>query len=143
MLLYMLFFILCGMLLGLVLLTLNFELLLQKSLAICLFCWEKSVVQFLLHHHLLCHRPRNRQTTLLYSTTLAFIIFLSVSSSTHIQATSYQSLQSIGASMVVRFPYFISMHNNPNLLLAFERVAIQDPHVESFGWISHELGTIQ
>ena len=74
--------LLIGMLLGLVLLTSNFqplvERILLKSLFLILF-WEGGAMRRIILKNLLAHRRRNKKTATMFSFGLGFLIFLSVS----------------------------------------------------------------
>ena len=72
------FFILMGMLLGLVLLAMNAQRILEVILTyLCLF-WEKKSMRKLVLNNLMAHKMRNRLTAIIYSLALGFIIFLIV-----------------------------------------------------------------
>lgn len=113
------FFIILGMLLGcghlssffffnthhphsLVLLALNLQPLLERYFAKLVFFWENVGVRALLVKNMIAHRRRNRKTTLMYSLSLAFIIFITVSY--ELQATSfiYSEQQSHGGYIALQ-----------------------------------------
>ena len=73
------FFILLGMLLGLSLLALNVQRLLEIGLTYLLFFWEKESMKLMILKYLTAHKLRNRLTSIIYSLALGFIIFLIVS----------------------------------------------------------------
>jgi hypothetical protein len=72
------FFILLGMLLGLCLLAINFQRILEVALVyICLF-YETTSMRKLVLKNLTAHKTRNKLTALIYALSLGFIIFLIV-----------------------------------------------------------------
>lgn len=94
--------LLCGMLLGMVVLSLNVATLLQRGLGLLLVSWwESDIVGVLLGKHLVAHQSRHRKTVVVFSVSIAFIIFLSVSYSIQIDETRYQALQQNGADLLV------------------------------------------
>lgn len=65
-------------LIGLVVLTLNIEFVFERIIAYVFLCWETKAVKFIALKNLTAHRIRNRKTTLLFSITLSFIVFINV-----------------------------------------------------------------
>jgi hypothetical protein len=59
-------------------LALNVEFLLERLLAVAFLFWEARAVKTLAVKNLGAHRMRNRKTTLLFSISLAFIVFVNV-----------------------------------------------------------------
>ena len=100
-LLWIFFGILLGMLFGLVLLTLNLEHLLERLLTSVFLCWENEAVRVMLIKNLVAHRPRNRKTTLMYSMSLAFIIWMTVSVDLQIRSISAQVSVAFGGDLVI------------------------------------------
>mmetsp|Transcript_844 Transcript_844/g.2906 ORF Transcript_844/g.2906 Transcript_844/m.2906 type:complete len:1061 (-) Transcript_844:73-3255(-) len=100
-LLYMFFGILLGMLLGLVLLSLNLENIVEATLAFLFFFWDNAAIQALVLKNLIAHRLRNRKTTIMYSLSLGFIIFIAVSFRLQITTFQYQELQKAGGRIYV------------------------------------------
>ena len=77
--LYLLFILLLLILFGCVILALTLEAPFSRLLALVFFFWERAAIRSLLAKNLVAHRLRNRKTTMMYSLSLAFIIYLSVS----------------------------------------------------------------
>lgn len=67
------FFLLLGMILGLVVLSLNLENILQKLLIWIFFFWESTFVRLLVTKNLVAHRIRNRKTSIVYA--LSLVLF--------------------------------------------------------------------
>lgn len=72
------FFILIGMILGLVLLAFNFQRIFEIVTAKILFFWERKSMQRLMIKNLTAHRKKNQLTAIIYSLTLGTIIFIIV-----------------------------------------------------------------
>ena len=101
-LLFFIFFaILLGMLAGLVLLSLNFERVVETFVSYLFLFWEESIVFTLIQKNLSAHRPRNRKTTLMYALSLGFIIFITVAFSIQLTSIEYQAMRTIGAGIRV------------------------------------------
>lgn len=94
-------FLLLGMLLGLVMLALNAEHLLEKAIVIACIWWESPAIRSIVIKNLVAHRSRNRKTTIMYALSLGFIIFVNVAY--NIEVSTFQSfqLQRHGAYFVV------------------------------------------
>jgi ABC-type antimicrobial peptide transport system permease subunit len=96
------FFILGGMLLGLALLSVNLQRLLEQFVVAVFLWWDKSAIRELVKKNLVAHRLRNQKTTIMYSLSLGFIIFISVAYSIQIATFAYQKQQSSGSLLQVR-----------------------------------------
>ena len=74
------FIILVMMLIGLTILSINFESIVQGMLLDMLFIipFEKKSMKQLINRNLLAHKNRNKKTTLIFAVALSFIIFLTV-----------------------------------------------------------------
>ena len=83
--LYVFFFILMGMILGLVLLAFNFQKMIEIFLTYLLFFWERKSMKLLIIKNLDLHRQKNKMTAIIYSLTLGTIIFILVTLSLQIQ----------------------------------------------------------
>lgn len=73
--------LLLGMLIGLVLLSLNVQPLLERALVYLYFrlVWfETRLIGVLVVKNLNSHRKRNRKTSIMYALALGFVIFLTV-----------------------------------------------------------------
>ncbi len=83
--LYVFFFILMGMILGLVLLAFNFQKMIEICLTYLLFFWERESMRLMIMKNLDLHRQKNKMTAIIYSLTLGTIIFILVTLSLQIQ----------------------------------------------------------
>ena len=73
--------LLVGMLLGLVMLSLNLQPLLERCFIFVMFAllwFEKRSMPLVVVKNLIAHRLRNRKTTIMYALSLGFIIFITV-----------------------------------------------------------------
>ncbi|KAA6390565.1 MAG: putative DUF214 family protein [Streblomastix strix] len=78
---FVLFALLLMILIGLVMLAVNFEFVFERLIAFVFLIWETKAVKFMAVKNLTAHRLRNRKTTLLFSISLAFIVFINVMAS--------------------------------------------------------------
>lgn len=95
------FFILISMLLGLVLLSLNIEPLLERIIIAIFLFFERSPIRNMVHKNLVAHRKRNRKTTIMYALSLGFIIFIMVSYSNVLDGFAYRKDQRGGAYLKI------------------------------------------
>ncbi|CAI2362787.1 unnamed protein product [Moneuplotes crassus] len=79
------FLILIGLLLGLILITMNLQYVIEVGITKSLFWWERSFIRILILKNLIAHRVRNASTTLVYALSLSFLILCVVSYSLQIQ----------------------------------------------------------
>ena len=84
------FVILMGMLLGFVILSLNVQHLLEK-LVVFVFFFFSTTTRLLITKNLAAHRIRNRRTGIMYSLSLAFVIFLVVSYTSQTKTSIYST----------------------------------------------------
>ncbi|KAA6390762.1 MAG: putative DUF214 family protein [Streblomastix strix] len=78
---FVLFGLLMMILIGLVMITVNFEFVFERLIAFVFLFWESKAVKFMAVKNLTTHRLRNRKTTLLFSISLSFIVFVNVMAS--------------------------------------------------------------
>jgi hypothetical protein len=71
-------FILFGMIFALTVLVINFMPYINVGVARVFLFFEKSSVKIMVLKNLIAHRERNRMTSIMFSLTLGFIIFLSI-----------------------------------------------------------------
>jgi ABC-type antimicrobial peptide transport system permease subunit len=93
---YIFFGILIAMLGGLVLLSINFERVVETAMCWLFLFWEQSSVFHLISKNLVAHRPRNRKTTLMYALSLGFILFITVAFNIQLKSIEYTSLMTLG-----------------------------------------------
>eukprot|EP00708_Paratrimastix_pyriformis_P002012 GAFH01000750.1.p1 GENE.GAFH01000750.1~~GAFH01000750.1.p1 ORF type:complete len:1070 (+),score=469.34 GAFH01000750.1:43-3252(+) len=98
-LLYLFFGMLMGMILGLVMLSLNFEHLLERGVVGFFLFWEKRALRDLAVKNLVAHRLRNRKTTLMYAISIGFIIFISVTAKLNIESFKFNTIKQHGVRM--------------------------------------------
>ena len=110
------FWILVGLLLGFVLLSLNIQHLLERFIIFVTFLilslpyyiiviirpirrctYISRGLQLLVQKNLAAHRLRNRRTAVMYSLSLAFVLFILIAYDMQIRSSSYSTKQSHGA----------------------------------------------
>ena len=79
------FLILMGLLLGLVLITINMQSFLELVLMHVFLFWESASMKALLKKNMTAHKRKNKLTAIIYALTLGCIIFLLTSANLQIQ----------------------------------------------------------
>jgi ABC-type antimicrobial peptide transport system permease subunit len=98
---YIFFAVLIGLLAGLVLLALNFERVCQVCVSYLLLFWESKAVFSFMQKSLSAHRRRNRKTTLMYSLSLAFVVFITVAVQIELTSFEYTTRQELGCEVYI------------------------------------------
>lgn len=142
--------LLIGMMVGLVMLSLNLEPLLERGLVkLCfLILWfENRSMGLLVVKNLVSHRMRNRKTTIMYALSLGFIIFLTVSIRIELSSLVFtgkrvfaSDLQIVGASY--QQPNGAPVGIDLEALTTYERYLAANPYVESWSYTSFALKAI-
>ena len=70
------FILLLGMLLGLVIISINLQPALEQLLLLLLLFWEKKSMRSVLKKNMISHRQKNKLTAIIYALSLGSIIFL-------------------------------------------------------------------
>lgn len=78
-------FILMGMLLGLSMLAFNLQRFVEIIFTYLLLFFEKKSMKTLVTNNLSSHRPRNKMTSIIFSISLGFIIFLIVTANLEVK----------------------------------------------------------
>ena len=123
------------MLLGLVLLSLNFQHITERVVVWSMFWWEKRGIPQVLVKSLVAHRGRNRFTTVMYALSIAFVIFIYVSYDVNVKATLYNEQQAYGAF------YKISKGSDSHIFprTQMEEFASLHPLIEDYTWAIGDL----
>ena len=91
--------ILFGILLGFVILSINIENLLQKIITNIIFFFSKNYIKSLIIKNLTAHRVKNRKTSLMYSLSIGVFIMISVGLDILIQSTQKDIIMEIGSEI--------------------------------------------
>lgn len=94
-------FILIGYLFGLVLLAYNFQSYLERALTHIFLIFERASLRSMVFKNLSTHRTRNQMTALIYSLSLGFLIFLSITSKMQVTINLFQQMKNQGAMFTV------------------------------------------
>jgi hypothetical protein len=131
------FSLLMAILLGLVIIGLNLQRASETLILYAGFFWLPSSIRQLVDKNLISHKLRNRKTFLMYSLSIAFIVFIYVTFALQFTAQEYQILQSYGAPLRITFTDHFSFSSLPIL---YGWVSLnQQNGVEGMGWISQGL----
>ena len=138
-LLTMFFVILLGLLFGLSLLSLNFQHIAEKIFARIFFFWTSSSFRSLILKNLVAHKLRNRQTAIMYSLSLGFVLFINVFLSLELNNLAYVSEAEKGALIELS----TSSQTRPlNATLLEQTInANLTSVIESYAYITQDLAT--
>lgn len=100
--LMILFAILVGMILGLSMLAFNIQRFLEIILCYVLLFWERQSMRRMILMNLKAHRHRNKMTSIIYSISLGFLIFLVVAYNLELQVLQMMELIDVGAYFTLR-----------------------------------------
>jgi len=131
------FFILLGLLLGLTLLSLNFQHLMEKLMTHLFLFWTNTSFKDLILKNLVAHKMRNRQTAIMYSLALGFVIFIVVALNQVLNNLSYQIQARRGAyiSIIGKDGSMLDYHSNLENLIETQLSDI----VESYAFMTSDL----
>lgn len=101
-LLFVFFVILMGLLIGLILLSYSVQYLLEKLIAYLTLFWVNKTDFILTLKNMSAHRFKNRRSSILYSLSVAFIIFVSVGISIQMQTISEEMLKKHGTYIEIQ-----------------------------------------
>ena len=101
-LLWVLISILLAIIVGFMLLSLNFQYLLQLLFTYLFFFWERACIRFILAKNLLAHRMRNERTVIIYALSLGFLLFIVVAYNSILLSSSMRALRRRGQYIEIR-----------------------------------------
>jgi ABC-type antimicrobial peptide transport system permease subunit len=138
-LLYLFFGILMAMLFGLVVLSLNVETVVERTLTLVFFFWENAAIRDMVNKNLISHRIRNRKTTIMFCLSLAFIIFISVSFDVQTASFRYENLSMFGTRINLIPRNLMSITNNLAKIesLLSDRGSL--PYLKGWTYMSYDL----
>lgn len=131
------FSLLMAILLGLVIIGLNMQRVAESLVLHAAFFWLPTSMRQLVQKNLISHKLRNRKTFLMYSLSIAFIVFIYVTFALQFTAQEYQILQQYGAPLRVSFGQRFPLYKLP-LIDAWVQANKQNG-VEGMAWISQGL----
>ena len=139
-LLLLIFFgILILMKVGLTVLALNLENIIERTLCFIFFFWENFAVRSLVSKNLIAHRIRNRKTTIMYAVSLGFIIFISVSFNVQIKSVEYERRQRFGIKLKIQG----SNHNSIlSKIDSIENLLKKNSIVSKFAYMSFQFAEV-
>jgi len=133
------FSLLMAILLGLVMIGMNMQHAAETLVLYAAFFWLPSSLRQLVRKNLISHKLRNRKTFLMYSLSLAFIVFIYVSFTMQFVAQEYQILQQNGAPLRITFSSQQCQLSTLPLINSWVQQN-KEKGVEGMGWISQSLG---
>jgi hypothetical protein len=90
--LQILFAILIGMIIGLALLAFNLQRFLEIALTYVMLFWENESMRVMIVKNLTAHKLRNKMTSIIFSISLGFTIFLVVVYNLQLKVIEYDDL---------------------------------------------------
>uniref|UniRef100_A0A6T7MP60 ABC3 transporter permease C-terminal domain-containing protein n=1 Tax=Hanusia phi TaxID=3032 RepID=A0A6T7MP60_9CRYP len=138
-LLYIFFALLMGILAGLVLLSLNIERPVEYLVTNLFFWWSQDSMRTTLQKNLIAHRIRNRKTTLMYSLSLAFVVFVIVLLSMQIEQFKLNQLRKNGSVLAMYCPTLVTAASASRDIDGFVK---SNTNVKDFALVSHSLRTV-
>uniref|UniRef100_A0A6B2KXD7 ABC3 transporter permease C-terminal domain-containing protein n=1 Tax=Arcella intermedia TaxID=1963864 RepID=A0A6B2KXD7_9EUKA len=103
-------FVLLSMFFGITILSVNLQRVGEKIFTFVIFFWENKAIRTITYKNLVSHTIRNRKTFLMFSLSLGFVIFISVTYSLQISTIYYRVQQSMGCNLMV----YSSMYSSIN-----------------------------
>eukprot|EP01132_Coremiostelium_polycephalum_P001224 gene1224-1547_t len=149
----MFFMLLIAMLLGLVMLSLNVEHILERITVFIFLFWEKKAITSIVLKNLVAHKLRNRKTAIMYAISLGFIIFVNVSYSMQQSSMNYDIQQKYGAYLRINtqksvgfspresriIDQFLSSYKPQ--IVSYSYISINYPHLSST-WQSSQISNL-
>lgn len=140
-LLYIFFGLLMSMLLGMVLLSLNFESILETLLTHTVLWWENQAVRGMVLKNLIAHRMRNRKTSIMYALSLGFIIFIAVGFSINITDFQYQKMSQMGTRLNLNADNRDAL-TDPLVRSQLEQFCKTEPLIQGYSYVSRSLSEV-
>eukprot|EP01080_Neovahlkampfia_damariscottae_P011341 gene11341-4509_t len=139
-LLLLIFFgILILMKIGLTMLALNLENIIERTLCFIFFFWENFAVRSMIGKNLIAHRIRNRKTTIMYAVSLGFIIFISVSFNVQIKSVEYERRQRFGVKLKIQGATYQSINSK---IGEIENLLQSNSIVTKFSYMSFQFAEL-
>ena len=135
-----LLWILFGILLGFVILSINIENLLQKLITHILLFFSKSYTKSLIIKNLTSHRIKNRKTSLMYSLSIGVFIMISVGLDILIQSTQKDIIMEIGSEIYLQC--IDEMYYNSKDLKEDLYNMMKNNYIEYFTYITPSISNI-
>ena len=130
--------ILFGILLGFVILSMNAEALIQRLVTYILFLPVKSYTKNAIVSNLTAHRIKNRKTSLMFSLSVGIFIMISVGLDLIVQSTTKSSILLMGSEVLIN-PYPANNYFTPKQVKNTLKVLFEENVIESFSFKSPSL----
>ena len=128
-------FILVGLLFALTLLAFNIQYMVERICTQLFLFFEIDSIRAMVIKNLSAHRRRNQMTGLIYSLSLGFLIFLSISCRMQINVSSREQLKEKASYFLVKFNEEQSLH-----VSTLEQIMGKNDHIiDKFSWVSAPL----
>ena len=124
-------FILFGILLGFVVISMNIENLFQKILTHIVFFFSKNFIKQLIIKNLTAHRLKNRKTSIMYTLSVGIFIMIGVGLDLIVESQKRQGIMYLGNEIIL-FSYYSSLY--PWQLQNSLETLIKKGAIESFSF---------
>lgn len=132
-------FILVGLLFALTLLAFNLQGALERLCTQIFLFFEIGSIRAMVNKNLSAHRRRNQMTGLIYSLSLGFLIFLSISCRMQINVSSREQLKEKASYFVVKTKDNQALHVH-----SLEQIMEMNNHIiDQFSWVSAPLHSFE
>lgn len=136
------FALLLGMLLGLILLALNLQPLLERAIVFSTLFWERRALSGLVLKNLVAHRVRNRKTSIMFALSLGFVLFITAQFQLEIYSAKARTTKGYGGDLVV-YPHYAGSSGLMHPVRVAELETLLQRHspsaARSWGWVTSRL----
>ncbi|KAF2070045.1 hypothetical protein CYY_008641 [Polysphondylium violaceum] len=127
------FVLLIVLVLGLVLIALNFQQLLNRFIMLIFFFWENSAIKSIVLKNMIAHKLRNKKTSILYSVSLGLILLTQIIFIMQQNSTNFEKLSQYGS--LIRIQNDVKFKQEDCAALE-EYLDSLYPEVQDFSWFS-------
>lgn len=125
-------FIIVGLLFALTLLAFNTQSMVERFCTQIFLFFEQASIKAMVVKNLAAHRRRNQMTALIYSLSLGFLLFLSISCRMQINVSSLEQLKEHASYFVVLTKGTKALH-----VPTLEQIMLMNNHIiEEFSWVT-------
>ena len=129
-------FILFGILLGFVVISMNIENIFQKILTYIIFFFSKNFIKQLIIKNLTAHRLKNRKTSIMYTLSVGIFIMIGVGLDLIVESQKREKIMYMG-NEIIMFAYYNPLY--PWQLQKSLITLIQEGAIETFSFKSQTL----
>lgn len=141
------FWILIGLLIGLIILSMNVQYLMERLVVYSCLFWTGNATMSLVLKNLASHRIKNRRTAIMYGLSIAFIIFIWTAATVQLSSSDYQVRQQQGTLLNLQSTTITTDSESYSYqipVLQTEEFIQQhlSGYVVDYSWVTYQLYTI-